>query len=1026
MMDDDFEAELEHQQQMAEERLVAEEQLARDETEHAAGEAMDDVDADASRPPSPTRSAFSCASSSRPAVRRPARRNSRGKNYAELRGGPAAAAAASWPLPEESDDGQSSFMSRPQAPFPDASQRGRATQQRSNRQDNAGLRASMGDAADSVYGSNLLSQGLEDVPGWAPVIMGHGIKPVPPVFATGLPGHWVQYTNSGPFPSGVRCRPARVIDLGFIGAWQQASDAERVSDMNSQTDQMALARTVASCALMGLLSVGTAKGYVASDNHSELTLAKANASNYNDGEDDEEDENQSKLKRRLNGNIKTYTYCPNADHADQNRRSQTAMMFCYVHVAMHDRAGKYVGFKILMLIFDKGFSTDLLVSKVMEENEELKASGQVNSMPEKQRNGKLERQNKLQRAQINDDNLEISAQLQSRRISNNQQWLNFMETVGGQTDGCEGRPYYANIKRDTPPGCSTNPFSKHKEYGGLHPFGPSVSHNHKRYRESTADDPGINVSIAGTLDERGLPIDLHPSLVDPNLWYDPYTQDFDPPQHVKDMGWCHMCHDPSITNIFSAPLPQKMHGNVEPDDILLRQYWELYKDSNPILAKAQRKGMATFEQNRDSVRALFHREDDLDPDQQRLSRAVLETDLLSVDSIDKSAAEEATIERRAYGKTSQRKEGDVWVFSVRQILRDHSIEQEKVHAMVKQYDKLQRAELSNRIYNEQPGSNEVFDAKHETRKRQREHAEATTACVKLGLQRFHHAFGRKKARKLIPPGYYDIAHVGLSNTLKEAGEIAARLSARHRGQKVDPNDPKAGDGTANVGFAHQQSLVGIDRTPFGHHRSQLMNLLSGTLRIAGGDVKLMLDMHCHAFEPCVLRLERALARRNSASPFARAGSRRCRSACSTAAARVSTRHRTLHNFRAPTCWAARTSTSGANVAGSGKSMRAKRMQQLLPEGWIKGSGSASAKSGMNGGVPCSSTPHTLVRALTRAPRPGRHGLPLRSARLLRRFAPAFKPARPFSCLTCARACTAQRSRMTSPRPTTTASSFGSR
>ena len=892
-MDDDFEAEFRHEQEMAEEQRIAEEQQIAEQAE-----AMQ-VEGDEQRPPSPTGSLLS-ATSSRPAVvRRAARRGSRGKNHAEPNGGRGApAAGASGSRRRNDDDDDSSFGGSDRGAGP----RGRATHQRSNRQDNANLRASMGDAADSVYGSNLLSQGLEIVPGWAPMIMGHGIKAKPPVFATGLPGHWVQYNNSGPFPSGVRCRPARVIDLGFIGAWQQASDAERISDMNSQADQMALARTVASCALMGMLSVGTAKGYLASDNHSELTLAKADANpnkNPDDDSDDDENESQSKLKRKLNGSIKTYTYCPNADHADQNKRSQTAMMFCYVHIAMHDRAGKYVGFKILMLIFDKGFSTDLLVSKVMEENGEIKANGKINSMPEKQRNGRLERQNKLQRAQINDDNLEISAQLQSRRISNNQHWLNFMETVGCQADGCEGRPYYANIKRDTPPGCATNPFTKHKEYGGLHPFGPSVSHNHKRFQEPTADRPGINVSIAGTLDERGLPIDLHPSLMDPRQWYDPDTQDFEPPQHVKDMGWCHMCHDPTITDIFSAPLPQKMHGNVEPDEILLHQFWELYKDSNPILSKAQQKGMTTFEQNRDSVRALFHREDDLDPDQQRLSRAVLETDLLSVDSIDKSAAEEATIERRAYGKTSQRKEGDVWVFSVRQILRDHSLEQEKVHAMVNQYDKLRRAELSNRSYNAQPGSDDVFNAKEETRKRQREHADATTACVKLGLQRFHHAFGRKKARKLIPPGYYDVGYVGLKAAIKESGEIGARLSARNRGHKVNPDDPNAGDGTANVGFAHQQSLVGIDRTPFGHHRSQIMNLLSGTLRIAGGDVKLMLDMHCHAFEPfqevsyCLLY---------------------------------------------------------CGGAGSGKSMRAKRMQQLLPEGWIKGSGSASLKAGMNGGM----------------------------------------------------------------------------
>ena len=826
----DLEAEIEHEQQLAEEQRLLDAGMRGAEDD--AG-----VDGEPPGPPSPTGSVFSAASS-RPAARqqRKARKAARGKNYAE--GGGAAAA-------EEDDD---SFWGGSER---GAGARGnRPMHQRSNQQDNAGLRASMGDAADSVYGSHRLGQGLEAVPGWHPMIMGHGIKPVPPVFATGLPGHWVQVNNVGPFASGVRCRPVRVIDLGFIGAWQQASDAERVSDMNSQTDQMALARTVASCALMGMLSVGTAKGYVASDNHSELTLAKANANANNDDDDDDEDENQAKLKRRLNGSIRTYTYCPEADHLDENKRRQTAMMFCYVHIAMHDRAGKYVGFKILMLIFDKGFSTDLLVSKVMEENAKIKANGQINSMPEEQRNGRLERQNKLQRAQINDDNLETSAQLQSRRICDNQNWLKFMDSVGGQTPGQEGRPYYADIKRDTPPGCSTNPFTKHKDYGGLHPFGPSVSHNHKRFREATEDQAGVNVSIAGTLDERGMPIDLHPSLTDPREWYDPDTQDFDPPQHVKDMGWCHMCHDPSITNIFSAPLPQKMHGNVEPDDILLRQYWTLYKDSNPILAKARQKGLATFEQNRDSVRALFHREDDLDPDQQRLSRAVLETDLLSVDSIDKSAAEEATIERRAYGKTTQRKEGDVWVFSVRQIQRDISIEQEKVHAMVNQYNKLRRAELRSANYNAQPGSSEVFGQKQEARKRQLEHAEATTACVKLGLQRFSHAYGRKKARKLIPPGYYDIAHVGLKDTLKEAGEIAARLSARNRGHKVNPDDPNAGDGTANVGFAQQQSLAGIDLTPFGHHRAKLMHLFSGTLRIAGGDVKLMLDMHCHAFEPC--------------------------------------------------------------------------------------------------------------------------------------------------------------------------------
>lgn len=37
-------------------------------------------------------------------------------------------------------------------------------------------------------------------------------------------------------------------------------------------------------------------------------------------------------------------------------------------------------------------------------------------------------------------------------------------------------------------------------------------------------------------------------------------------------------------------------------------------------------------------------------------------------------------------------------------------------------------------------------------------------------------------------------------------------------------------------------------------------------------------------------------------------------------------------------------------AGSGKSMRAMRMQDLLCDGWIKKSGTTSARAGMNGGM----------------------------------------------------------------------------
>ena len=405
--------------------------------------------------------------------------------------------------------------------------------------------------------------------------------------------------------------------------------------------------------------------------------------------------------------------------------------------------------------------------------------------------------------------------------------------------------------------------------------------------------PGVNVFTAGTLDARGKPLELHEVYLDPNQWFDDEAN-FSPPQHVLDNGWCHICHDPSITNIMSAPLPHRMHGNVEPEDCLLRIFWKLHKDTNPILKKAiDKRGLVTFEQNRDTVLSLFHRmEDSLDPEQQQLSRAVLETEMLSNDSLDKSVAEEAILERRAYEKTTTEEHGEVHVLSVRQPLRDDSEAQEKVHSMVSEWDKQIRAEINRADYMARE-SNQPYDVEAQMLKRRAEHAEATLATVKLGLNRIDHTFSRKKAQRGIPPGYFDVAHRGFWEVIKEAGAIASRRSASGLGCIVNPDDPNALVGTANLGFAHKLSLVATDLTPFGHHRAFLMRLFSSGVNIAGRDVGHMFELHMHAFEPM-----------QEVSYF-------------------------LLYCGGP---------------GSGKSMRAKRMQTLLTPGWITGSGSSSVRT----------------------------------------------------------------------------------
>ena len=77
-----------------------------------------------------------------------------------------------------------------------------------------------------------------------------------------------------------------------------------------------------------------------------------------------------------------------------------------------------------------------------------------------------------------------------------------------------------------------------------------------------------------------------------------------------------------------------------------------------------------------------------------------------------------------------------------------------------------------------------------------------------------------------------------------------------------------------------------------------MYLFSAGVNIAGSDVKLMFESYLHAYEPF----------QDVSFFFLMCG-----------------------------------------TPGTGKSMRAKRMMQLLCEGWMMGSGSSSAKAGMNGG-----------------------------------------------------------------------------
>ena len=167
-----------------------------------------------------------------------------------------------------------------------------------------------------------------------------------------------------------------------------------------------------------------------------------------------------------------------------------------------------------------------------------------------------------------------------------------------------------------------------------------------------------------------------------------------------------------------------------------------------------------------------------------------------------------------------------------------------MHNMVDDHDKRVRTEINRKCY-----TDAGYDSKQATVNRQVQHSLAVDHVVRLGLQRFQNAYESKKARRSIPPGWRDVAHTGLKDALREAGEIAVKRAAVGLGRPVDPENSNAELGTANMAFAHKQELVASDMTPFGHWRAFLMHLFSAGVHIAGSDVKLMLEIWVHAFEP---------------------------------------------------------------------------------------------------------------------------------------------------------------------------------
>jgi len=232
--------------------------------------------------------------------------------------------------------------------------------------------------------------------------MGQGIHPRAAVFETGLAGVWTRVTRDTFGPEGII--PSREIQVN-VPLWMLAADAEFIGELESQVEKGHRARSVATAALLGMLTVGTSKGWIASDNHVEIKTLEARS----DGEKAEEEE-VVKLKKKLQGNLKSYTFPAPGPPEDPNAYADTnAQQFLWVFEERFDPDEKLIGFTISMLIFDEGFSNDDHWQLAFNESQEVHRAGTISGVPEALRTDKFQKMHRAQRGQINDEFLERTA-----------------------------------------------------------------------------------------------------------------------------------------------------------------------------------------------------------------------------------------------------------------------------------------------------------------------------------------------------------------------------------------------------------------------------------------------------------------------------------------------------------------------------------------------------------------------------------------------------------------------------------------
>ena len=439
------------------------------------------------------------------------------------------------------------------------------------------------------------------------------------------------------------------------------------------------------------------------------------------------------------------------------------------------------------------FSSDEHWRLLMDENAEVARHGTINSVAEGCATRACWRRTSCSGRRSTQSSMDRTALNQFKRIKSSPTCIKMYQVYGGATRRTRAARSTPNIKPRHAARVRGEAARARRRVGRPSPARPErgLQRTSATWCRSTATRASTS-RWRGRSTRKNVPINIHPEQRDPNRYYDEDGY-FSPPRmgaregrHVDPARPEH--HEHLQGTLPAAAARQRRAGRLPAPGLL----GACRRTRTRCCCARSSAGARRSSRTTTLVMSLFHKmEETLDPEQEPHDPRGAWTRTCSAPT--RSTSRPSRRSRWSAASTARarvEKQGDMWVVSHQQALKDISQRAGKLRLDDRRGEQEARRDAINAAAVHGILSVDAATAHVERRAK---HAETTHALICLGLQRFENAYARKRARRTIPPGWFDICYDGAQGGAARGGRDRGAARQRWAGPSRRPERHKRVD-----------------------------------------------------------------------------------------------------------------------------------------------------------------------------------------------------------------------------------------